>query len=236
MDWLLDVANVLHFFASSLLFKGLWPGVLNPQTDLNSMTIELPPLPYPTDALAPHISARTLEFHHGKHHKAYVDNTAAAIKGTALENADLPTIIRSAKAQGNRKLFNNSAQAWNHAFFWQSMKPAGGGLPAGQIAKRIDSDLGGYGAFRKAFAAEAVGHFAAGWAWLVLQDGILTVTSYHDADTPLTHGTAPILTLDVWEHAYYLDYQNARGAFADAFLDHLVNWEEAERRLQEALA
>jgi Fe-Mn family superoxide dismutase len=199
------------------------------------MTIELPPLPYDLDALAPHMSRRTLEIHHGKHHKAYVDNTAAAIKGTPLENADLPAIIQAAKAEGNRKLFNNSAQAWNHAFFWLSLTPAGGGLPKGEVANRIQSDLGGYDAFRRAFAAEATGHFASGWAWLVLQDGILTITSYHDADTPLAHGVTPILTLDVWEHAYYLDYQNARAAFVETFLDNLVNWEEAERRLQAAL-
>ncbi len=200
------------------------------------MPLTLPPLPYDLDALAPHMSRRTLEFHHGKHHKAYVDNTNAAIAGTALESADLPTIVRTAKTSANAKLFNNSAQVWNHTFFWHSLKPNGGGAPKGALAQRIDSDLGGFDAFRKSFAAEATGHFASGWAWLVLKDGKLAVTSYHDADTPLVHGVTPLLTADVWEHAYYLDFQNARAAFIEAFLGHLANWDEADRRLQAALA
>jgi Fe-Mn family superoxide dismutase len=200
------------------------------------MTIELPQLPYALNALEPHISQRTLEFHHGKHHKAYVDNTNAAIKGTPLESADLETIVRAAKKDANAKLFNNSAQVWNHTFFWHSLKPAGGGTPGGEIAKRIERDLGGFEAFKKTFAAEAVGHFASGWAWLVAKDGKLAVTSYHDADTPLVHGVTPLLTLDVWEHAYYLDYQNARAKFVDVFLASLANWDEAERRLLAAKA
>lgn len=196
------------------------------------MTISLPALPYALDALEPHMSKRTLEFHHGKHHKAYVDNTVAAIKGTPLENADLSTIIRTAKASGNAKLFNNSAQAWNHTFFWQSMKPNGGGLPKGELASWIERDFGDFDAFKKKFSAEAIGHFASGWAWLVVKGGKLEITSYHDADTPIAHsGITPILTADVWEHAYYLDYQNARGIFIDGFLNHLVNWEAANERL-----
>lgn len=197
------------------------------------MTISLPPLPYDLDALAPHMSRRTLEFHHGKHHKAYVDNTVAAIKGTALEHAELEAVIRSAKADGNQKLFNNAAQVWNHTFFWHSLRPAGGGRPGGELARRIEQDLGGFDAFKTSFAAEATGHFASGWAWLVVKDGRLRVTSYHDADTPVAHdGVVPLLTADVWEHAYYLDYQNARAGFIAAFLDHLANWDEAERRLR----
>jgi Fe-Mn family superoxide dismutase len=153
--------------------------------DIAVMTIQLPELPYALDALEPHMSRRTLEFHYGKHHRAYVDNTAAAIKGTALENADLPTIIRTAKTEGNKKLFNNSAQVWNHTFFWEGMKPGGGGSPGGEIAARIERDLGGLDTFKKAFAAEATGHFASGWAWLIAKRGQLLVTSFHDADTPL---------------------------------------------------
>jgi Fe-Mn family superoxide dismutase len=197
------------------------------------MTIQLPTLPYALNALEPHMSQRTLEFHYGKHHKAYVDNTAAAIKGSPLENADLATIIRTAKTEGNKKLFNNSAQVWNHTFFWEGMKPNGGGAPGGETAKRIERDLGGFEAFKKTFAAEAVGHFASGWAWLIAKNGQLQMTSYHDADTPIADtGVTPLLTIDVWEHAYYLDYQNARATFADVFLKSLVNWEEVERRLQ----
>jgi Fe-Mn family superoxide dismutase len=197
------------------------------------MALELAPLPYAKTALEPHMSARTFDFHHGKHHKAYVDNTNAAIKGTALEHADLPTIIKTAKNKGDKKLFNNSAQVWSHDFFWQSMTPDGGGAPTGQLAKMIDRDLGGLVQFKKAFKAEAVGHFASGWAWLVLKDGKLAITSYHDADTPIAYdGVVPLLTADLWEHAYYLDYQNARPGFIDAFLDHLADWKFAARNLE----
>jgi Fe-Mn family superoxide dismutase len=196
------------------------------------MTLQLPALPYALDALEPHMSQRTLEFHYGKHHKAYVDNTIAAVKGSALEQADLATIVRTAKAEGNKKLFNNSAQVWNHTFFWQGMKPGGGGTPGVEVSKLIERDMGGFDAFKKAFAAEATGHFASGWAWLVVKKGQMMVTSYHDADTPLvSSGVIPLLTIDVWEHAYYLDHQNARAAFVETFLKHLVNWDEVEQRL-----
>jgi Fe-Mn family superoxide dismutase len=199
------------------------------------MAIQLPALPYDVTALEPHMSARTFEFHHGKHHKAYVDNTNAAIQGTDLERADLSTIITTAKSRGDRKLFNNSAQVWNHNFFWNSLSPNGGGTPQGKIAALIDRDLGGLQGFKTAFKAEAVGHFASGWTWLVLQAGKLVVTSYHDADTPIVHdGVTPLLTCDVWEHAYYLDYQNARPKFVDTFLDHLVNWNFVAANLQES--
>lgn len=199
------------------------------------MAIELPALPYGVTALEPHMSARTFEFHHGKHHKAYVDNTNAAIAGTDLERADLPTIVRTAKSRGDRKLFNNSAQVWNHNFFWNSISPQGGGAPQGKVAALIDRDLGGLQGFKTAFKAEATGHFAAGWAWLVLQSGKLVITSYHDADTPIVHeGVTPLLTCDVWEHAYYLDYQNARPKFIDVFLENLVNWNFVAANLQES--
>lgn len=195
------------------------------------MTIELAPLPFAKDALEPHMSVRTFDFHHGKHHKAYVDRTNALIAGTPLEKQDLPAIVRAAKADGNTGLFNASAQAWNHTFFWEGLKPGGGGDPSGALADAIKKDFGDFAAFRKAFTTEATGHFASGWAWLVLKDGKLAVQGYHDADTPLAHeGVTPLLTLDVWEHAYYLDYQNARPAFVEAFFDHLVNWDEVARR------
>lgn len=197
------------------------------------MSVIQAPLPYETNALEPHMSARTFEFHYGKHHKAYVDNTNAAIKGTPLEQADLEKIIKSAKESGDRKLFNNAAQAWNHDFFWQSMTPKSG-EPTGKLAEWLKRDFGGVDQFKEKFKAEAVGHFASGWAWLVVENGKLKVTSFHDADTPVVHGVTPLLTADVWEHAYYLDYQNARASFLDAFLNKLVNWKGANERLEQA--
>ncbi|HEY4135140.1 MAG TPA: superoxide dismutase [Alphaproteobacteria bacterium] len=192
------------------------------------------PLPYDKQALEPHMSGRTLDFHYGKHHKAYVDNTNASTKGTALENADLAAIIKSAKDSGDRKLFNNSAQVWNHEFFWQSMTPKAA-APTGKLAEWLARDFGGLDQFKQAFKAEGLGHFASGWAWLVLEGGKLKITSYHDADTPLVHdGVVPLLTADVWEHAYYLDHQNARANFLDAFLNHLADWQGAARKLDAA--
>lgn len=200
------------------------------------MTLQFPDLPYALDALEPYMSRRTLEFHYGKHHKAYVDATAAAIKDTDLETVDLATVVRTAKTEGNKKLFNSSAQAWNHDFFWQCMKPGGGGTPGPETARQLERDLGGFDAFKKAFAAEATGHFASGWVWLIAKKGQILVTSYHDADTPIaSNGITPLLTLDVWEHAYYLDHQNARAAFVESFLKHLVNWDWVELRLTGAV-
>ncbi len=199
------------------------------------MSVQHSPLPFPMDALEPHMSARTLEYHHGKHHKAYVDKTNDAIQGTDLEGKDLEAIIRAAKQQGNQGLFNNSAQVWNHAFFWDSLSPVATSVK-GKLAELIDRDFGGLDAFKDVFRGEALGHFGSGWAWLVHEAGKLKVTSYHDADCPLVYeGVTPLLTLDVWEHAYYLDYQNARPRFVDIFLEQLANWEKAEERLQAAL-
>jgi Fe-Mn family superoxide dismutase len=197
------------------------------------MAVSQIPLPFDKAALEPHMSSKTFDFHYGKHHKAYVDNTNAAIKGTPLENASLPEIVKSAKQSSNQKLFNNAAQSWNHDFFWQSLTPKSA-APAGKLAEWINRDLGGFDKLKEAFKTEAVGHFAAGWAWLVVKDGKLTVTSYHDADTPLVHGVTPLLTCDVWEHAYYLDYQNARAGFLDAFLANIANWKFAEENLNKA--
>ena len=196
------------------------------------MPFSLPPLPYDLDALAPHVSARTLEFHHGKHHKAYVNTTNGLVAGTPLAQADLVSVIRAASGRDQQKLCNQAGQVWNHSFFWRCMAPGGGGRPTGEIGALIERDLGGYDAFAKAFKAEAVGHFASGWAWLVLRDGKLEITSLHDGDAPVADDNLrPVLTLDVWEHAYYLDYQNARAAFVDAFLEHLVNWDFADENL-----
>lgn len=199
------------------------------------MTIQLPDLPYAKDALAPHVSAKTLEFHHDKHHAAYVTNANKMIAGTDLENRSLEEIIRAAAASPEKKgLFNNAAQVWNHTFLWHSMAPNGGGKPTGEIAERIQQDFGGYDAFAEKFSAAAVGQFGSGWAWLVLDGGKLKVEGTANADTPLVHGKTALLTCDVWEHAYYLDYQNRRPDYVKTFLEKLVNWQFANSNLKGA--
>lgn len=196
------------------------------------MTIDFPDLPYPADALQPHISSRTLETHHGKHHKGYVDKLNAAIAGTRYENQSLEAIVTSAQQEEDIGIFNNAAQAWNHSFLWQSMSPDGGGNPTGSLADAIESRFGGIDAFHTAFKAAAKGQFGSGWAWLVQSRDGLEIVSTGNADTPVTGKKAPLLTLDVWEHAYYLDYQNQRAAYIDAFLQHLVNWEFAAQNFE----
>lgn len=199
------------------------------------MAIQLPPLPYEPHELEPHVSADTLGFHHGKHHKAYVDKTNQLIAGTDLADADLETIIVRARQKGDQTLQNQAGQAWNHDFFWRCMTPDKA-EPEGRLAELIQRDFGGLDAFKDAFKKEGVGHFASGWAWLVVKDGKLVVTSYHDGDSPVGKDVQPLLTCDVWEHAYYLDYQNDRGGFLDAFLNQLVNWKFAARMLERAQA
>ena len=194
--------------------------------------LELPALPYANTALAPHISERTLEFHYGKHHAAYVTNANNMIKDTSLADAPLEEIIRSAAGDAAKAgLFNNAAQVWNHTFFWNSLSPSGGGQPSGTIAKRIDADFGSFDKFCEAFQQAAVTQFGSGWAWLVEADGKLTVAKTANADTPVAHGQKALLTIDVWEHAYYLDYQNRRPDFVKCFLENLANWEFAESNL-----
>jgi Fe-Mn family superoxide dismutase len=197
-----------------------------------TMTIELPDLPYPRDALAPHISAETLDVHHGKHHKAYVEKTNALIAGTALAEAPLDEIVRqSMRGPAKGALFNNAAQAWNHAFYWRSMRPRGGGRPDGALARKLETSFKGFDGFAEAFKTAAVNQFGSGWAWLVLEGGSLQVVATSNADTPLANGQAPLLTIDVWEHAYYLDYKNARADYVAGFLENLVNWEFAAGNL-----
>jgi superoxide dismutase, Fe-Mn family len=197
------------------------------------MAFELPPLPYSKDALAPHMSARTLEFHHDKHHAAYVTNLNNLTKDSPLAAESLDNIIKAtAKDESKTGIFNNAAQVWNHTFFWNCMKPGGGGKPSGDLAKRIDADLGGYDKFLEHFKQAAATQFGSGWAWLVLDGGKLKVTKTPNAVNPLSQGHAALLTVDVWEHAYYLDYQNRRPDFVATFLEHLVNWDYAERNLQ----
>jgi Fe-Mn family superoxide dismutase len=191
------------------------------------MSIQLPDLPYAADALEPHISARTFEFHHGKHHKAYVDKLNAAIPGTGYENQSLEEIIAASHEASDAPVFNNAAQVWNHTFLWHSMSPNGGGAPTGELADAINAKFGDFDGFKAAFKNAAMGQFGSGWAWLVRTgDGVDIVTT-GNADTPLVHGHTPLLTLDVWEHAYYLDFQNRRDAYIDVFLDALANWEFA---------
>lgn len=195
------------------------------------MAFELPPLPYAADALEPHMSANTFSYHHAKHHKAYVDNLNKLIAGTEFEGKTLVEVVQASEGK-NPGVFNNAAQVWNHTFFWNSMKPNGGGLPTGEIADRINSDFGSFDAFAEAFKTAGATQFGSGWAWLVLgSDGKLKVTKTPNAETPFTKGDKPILTCDVWEHAYYLDYQNLRPKFLEVFLASLVNWDFANQNL-----
>jgi Fe-Mn family superoxide dismutase len=192
----------------------------------------LPELPFAPDALGAHMSAETLEFHHGKHHKAYVDKVNSMVGEKGLEGAALSEVIRAAAGRGDKGLFNNSGQIWNHNFFWQCLAPPQGQRPTGRLAEMIDADFGSTDAMLAKLKDEAVGHFASGWAWLVLDRGALRITSLHDGDSPVAHeGMKPLLTVDVWEHAYYIDYRNARPAFVDAVLGNLINWEFVARNL-----
>jgi len=187
----------------------------------------LPELPYAKDALAPHISAETLEFHYGKHHQAYVTNLNNLIKGTEFESLDLEAIIKKAPAGG---VFNNSAQVWNHTFFWSSLSPNGGGEPAGALADAIKAKWGSFEDFKKAFTASAVGNFGSGWTWLVKKaDGSVDIVNTTAAGTPLTTDDTALLCIDVWEHAYYIDYRNRRPDFVATFLNSLANWDFAAK-------
>jgi Fe-Mn family superoxide dismutase len=190
------------------------------------MQHELPPLPFAPDALAPHMSRETLEYHHGKHHQAYVNNTNNLIKGTEFESMPLEEIIK--KSSGG--LFNNSAQVWNHTFFWNCLKPNGGVEPSGALAAAINAKWGSYAAFKDAFHKSAVGNFGSGWTWLVKKpDGSLDIVNTANGQTPLTTADKALLTVDVWEHAYYIDYRNRRPDFVTTFLDKMVNWDFAEK-------
>ena len=196
------------------------------------MAFQLPDLPFAKDALAPHMSAETLEFHHGKHHAAYVKKTNELIEGKPdLAGASLTEAIRKASQSGEKKLFNNSAQLWNHSFFWQCLSPEKQ-QPSGKLAQLIDDGFGGIDPMLQKLGDEAVNHFSNGWAWLVLDRDQLKITSLHDADTPLVHdGMVPLFTLDVWEHAYYIDYRNERPKFVTSVLSNIVKWDFVARNL-----
>ncbi len=194
------------------------------------MPFELPPLPYAQDALEPHYSANTLSFHYGKHHQAYVTKLNELTEGSDNAGKSLEAIITSSSGG----LFNQAAQVWNHTFFWNSMTPGGGGKPGGALAAAIDKAFGSLDKFKEQFKTAGVGQFGSGWVWLVKDGGDLKIVTTANAETPLTKGQTPILTCDVWEHAYYLDYQNRRPDFIQSFLDNLVNWDFAARNFDAA--
>lgn len=194
--------------------------------------IELPPLPYAEDALAPVISAQTISFHYGKHHKGYVDKLKELVAGTEFANASLEEIcVKTAEDARRATIFNNAAQIWNHNFYWTSLAPKAGGKPEGALMKRIEADFGSFDKLRTELIDAAMGQFGSGWAWLVLDREKLAVTRTGNADLPLVHGQKPLLTIDVWEHAYYLDYQNRRKDYASDVVDKLLNWKFAASQL-----
>ena len=192
------------------------------------MAFSLPALPYDKGALAPHISAETLEFHHGKHHKAYVDNLNKLVDGKPEASKSLEDIIKTSEGP----VFNNAAQIWNHTFYWNSMKPNGGGQPTGDLAQAITRDFGSFEKFSEEFSNAAATQFGSGWAWLVLNNGKLSVTKTPNADLPMKHGQKALLTIDVWEHAYYIDFRNARPKYIETFLKSLANWDFALENLK----
>lgn len=197
--------------------------------------IALPPLPYPENALDPYISGRTLGFHYGKHQQGYIDKCNQLLAGSDLAGEPLAKIVTATASDPTRTaLFHAAAQAWNHDLYFNSMRPKGGGAPTGNVADRIAADFGDYAGFRKAFSDAATTQFGSGWTWLVANGGELRVENTDNAGTPITSGATPLLTLDVWEHAYYLDYQNRRAEYVAAWLDHLVNWEFAAANLDRA--
>lgn len=197
-----------------------------------NMTFELPALPYERNALAPHISENTMNFHYGKHHQAYVTNLNNLVKDTELAGKSLEEVIKISAKEGKAGIFNNAAQVWNHTFYWHSMKPNGGGKPTGEVLAKIEADFGSYENFVTEFKNAGATQFGSGWAWLVLDGGKLKVTKTGNAETPLTTSAKPLMTMDVWEHAYYLDFQNARPNYIDTFLNHLVNWDFVAQNLK----
>jgi Fe-Mn family superoxide dismutase len=195
------------------------------------MAFTLPDLPYAKDALEPHISAETLEYHHGKHHNAYVNNLNGLVEGTDLAGKSLEEIV--AVAEGGT--FNNAAQVWNHTFYWSCMRPGGGGAPSGDLAAAIERDFGSFDAFKEQFSKAGATLFGSGWTWLVLEGGTLKIQQTSNADLPLKHGQTALLTMDVWEHAYYVDYRNARPVYIETFLGSLVNWDFVAANLAAAV-
>ncbi len=214
-----------------LLYKTPWRSPAGSGT----APFDLPPLPYAKNALAPYISAETIEFHYEKHHQGYINKINAQVENNNFTGKFLDEIIRdTAENPDKASIFNNAAQAWNHEFYWQSMTPGGGGTPSPDLAKKIEADFGNFDNFKNAFAAAAATQFGSGWAWLVMEKGSLKISKTSNADTPLAHNQVPILTIDVWEHAYYIDYRNRRKDYIAAYLDHLVNWRFAANNFSNA--
>ncbi len=224
---------VALFALSQFGFPFVRAETLNLNTGEKKMPFTLPELPYASNALEPHITANTLSFHHGKHHNAYVTNLNKLVEGTDLAGKTLEEVIKASAGDTTKAgIFNNAAQVWNHTFYWNSMKPKGGGEPKGKLADKINSDLGGYAKFKEEFAKAATTQFGSGWAWLVVnKDGKLEITKTGNAETPITQGKKPLITIDVWEHAYYLDFQNRRPDYIETFLSSLVNWDFAAKNL-----
>lgn len=199
------------------------------------MTYELPPLPFDYTALEPHVSKSTLEFHHDKHHAAYVNKYNDMVKGTDMENKSIEEVIKATYNDSSKSgIFNNAAQAWNHTFYWNCIKPSGGGKPSGELADKIASDFGSFDKFKEEFANAASTQFGSGWAWLVLDKGTLKVVKTSNAENPIAMGMTPLLTIDVWEHAYYLDYQNKRPDYIETFISSLINWDFVAEQMKKA--
>jgi Fe-Mn family superoxide dismutase len=197
------------------------------------MTIELGKLPYEQDALEPHVSARTFSYHYGKHHRAYVNKLNELIANTPLADLSLEDIVDKARESSSTGILNNALQTWNHAFLWESMAPDGGGEPEGRLKRMIESSFGDVSSFKEQFALAALSQFGSGWVWLVQEGSQLKIMTTGNAESPLNTDSNPLLTLDVWEHAYYLDYQNDRKAYTDTFLEHLINWDFAAANLRD---
>ena len=205
----------------------------SPAESAEATAFKLAALPYTKDALEPHLSANAMGFHYGKHHQGYVDNLNKLIVGTDMAGLPVEEIIRKTAIQSDKTaIFNNAAQVWNHTFFWKSMKPEGGGAPTGKMAELITASFGSFNSFKNAFSDSAMDQFGSGWAWLVQDENTLKIVKTSNADTPIAHGQTALLVCDVWEHAYYLDYQNRRKDFVHAFLNHLANWDFAASQLK----
>ena len=229
---LFTITKPLTSRANSYNQKSFLTTKSNNNQNNNKMTIQLPALPYARNALSPHISENTLNYHYGKHHQAYVNNLNNLIKDSELEGKSLEDIIKISYSDKKTAIFNNAAQVWNHTFYWHSMKPNGGGKPNGKIADKINQDFGSFDNFVTEFKNAATTQFGSGWAWLIIEDNKLKITKTGNADTPITNpNSKTIITIDVWEHAYYLDFQNARPNYIDIFLNHLVNWDFANQNL-----
>lgn len=211
------------------------PGFVKPawgKKDSGGPAWEVPSLPYPENALEPHISAKTVSFHYGKHHHGYATKLKELIQGSPFATMNLEEIVKATAGKAEHQaIFNNAAQVWNHTFYWRSLQPGGGGEPDVALTQRIIKDFGSPQAFMEQFRAAAVGVFGSGWAWLVEHAGALKIVQTSNADTPIAHGQKPLLTVDVWEHAYYLDYQNRRTDYVQAVLNHLINWSFAAKNL-----